>query len=76
MKYLFFLVSLLAVLPLTMGLLFDRRLIRTGILLIFLPLFYFDGTAINFFSHEFYRGTSRGMEVSLIYIMALSVSPF
>ena len=70
MKYLFFFAAVIAILPATVFLLCDRRLIRWGIMMLTLPLCVFDMTAINFFSHETYRGTSRGMEVSLVYIMA------
>ena len=33
----------------------------------------FNASAINFFSHETYRGTSRGMEISIIYITAAAL---
>ena len=33
----------------------------------------FQATAINFLSHEFYHGTARGMEVSLVYLLALAI---
>ena len=70
MKYLLFAAAVIGILPMTVFLICDRRMIRLSVLGLILPLLAFDGTAINFFSHETYRGTSRGMEVSLVYIMA------
>jgi O-antigen ligase len=70
MKYLFFAAAILGILPMTVFLICDRRMIRLSVLGLILPQLAFDGTAINFFSHEAYRGTSRGLEVSLVYIMA------
>ena len=73
MKYLFFFSALLAILPSTVLLLCNRKWIRWSTLGLTLPLLMFNSTAINFFSHEFYRGTSRGMEVSIIYIIAFTI---
>ena len=70
MKYFFFIAAVVGILPATVFLLCDRRLIRWGIMLLTLPLCFFDTTAINFFSRETYRGTSRGLEISLVYILA------
>ena len=33
----------------------------------------YQATAINFFSHEEYRGSSRGMEVSIVYLLAFAL---
>ena len=71
MKYLFFTAAVLGILPAVIFLLCDRRWIRWTTLGLFLPLLMFDSTAINFFSHATYRGTARGMEISLIYIVAV-----
>lgn len=62
---------MVGILPGVVFLLYDRRWIRWATLGLSLPLLMFNSTAINFFSHETYRGTSRGMEVSLIYIVAV-----
>lgn len=70
MKYLFFIAALIGILPATIFLLCDRRLIRWSVTMLLLPLCFYEATSITFFSHESYRGTSRGMEVSLVYIMA------
>ena len=71
MKYLFFFAAVAAVFPAVMALLCERKWIRWTVLGLSLPLNLFNATAINFFSHELYRGTSRGMEISIIYIVAV-----
>ena len=73
MKYLLFTFAVIGILPLMVLLIRDRRLIRWAVWGLLLPLVSFNSTSINFFSHEHYRGTSRGMEVSLIYIAALTL---
>ncbi|MBO4303312.1 MAG: O-antigen ligase family protein [Lentisphaeria bacterium] len=73
MKYIFFCTAILAILPGTVILLCRRPWIRWAMLGLNLPLVMFNTTSINFFSHEFYRGTSRGMEISLIYLVALII---
>lgn len=51
----------------------DRRLLTVAIfLMMFIPVI-FDLTAVNFFSMETYRGTARGMEISSVYLAALTV---
>ena len=70
MKYLFFFAAMAGIAPMVVLMLCDRRWIRWFMLGLTLPLLVFNSTAINFFSHETYRGTARGMEVSLIYIIA------
>ena len=73
MKYLFFFSALFFVLPVTVALLCERRWIRWVMPGLLLPMLVFNQTAINFFSHETYRGTSRGMEISFIYIIAFII---
>ncbi len=73
MKYLFFIAAILAILPSTVMLLCNRRLFRWAVLGLTVPLVLFNSTAINFFSNEDYRGTSRGMEISIIYITAFII---
>lgn len=51
----------------------NRRWIRWGIYGMLLGLYLFEETSISFFSHEFYRVTSRGMEISLLYILAFAI---
>ena len=71
MKYLFFISAVLGILPAVTILICERYLIRLVPLGLILPLWVFNKTAINFFSKEEYRGTSRGLEVSIIYIVAV-----
>ena len=73
MKYLFFLIALLGVLPLAYLLTLKRSMMQYAIMGVILPVMMFNQVSINFFSHEFYRGTSRGMEVSLVYLLALAM---
>ena len=73
MKYLFFTAAMMAILPATVALLCERAWIRWAVPMLILPLLVFNGTAINFFSEEFYRGTARGMEISIIYITAFTI---
>ena len=73
MKYLFFTAAVLGIIPATVFMVCSRKFIRWGILGLILPLTIFNATAINFFSREDYRGTSRGLEISLIYIVAAAL---
>lgn len=73
MKYLFFGAAVAGIAPAVMLMICDRRWVRWFAFALTLPFLMFNATAINFFSHETYRGTSRGMEISLIYIIALSI---
>ena len=73
MKYLLFISAVLGMLPSVMILVCERYLIRFATLGLMLPLVLFNQTAINFFSKETYRGTARGMEISIVYIVALII---
>ena len=73
MKYLFFISAVLGMLPAVMILVCERYLIRLATLGLILPLVVFNKTSINFFSKEAYRGTSRGLEISIIYIVAVII---
>ena len=73
LKYLFFIAALLAMLPTAVVLLCERAWVRWTMLGLFLPLLIFDFTALNFFSHEYYRGTARGLEISLVYLVAATL---
>ena len=73
MKYLIFFIAFLGVLPLGYILTTNRKYMRYAILGVILPAMMFNQVSINFFSHETYRGTSRGMEVSLVYLIALAM---
>ena len=73
MKYLIFLITMLGVLPLGYILTLNRKYMRYAVYAVILPVMMFNQVSINFFSHETYRGTSRGMEVSLVYLLALAM---
>ena len=73
MKYLIFLIAFIGVLPLGYMLTLNRKYMRWAFLAVLLPVMMFNQVSINFFSHETYRGTSRGMEVSLVYLIALAM---
>ena len=73
MKYLIFLIAFMGILPLGYILTLNRKYMRCAFLAVLLPVMIFNQVSINFFSHETYRGTSRGMEVSLVYLVALAM---
>ena len=73
MKYLIFFLTFLGVLPLGYMLTLNRKFMRWAFFAVSLPVMMFNQVSINFFSHETYRGTSRGMEVSLVYLIALAM---
>ena len=73
MKYLIFTAVLCSVPLMSAVLAVDKRMMRLAMWGLLFPLLLLDSTAINFFSFEDYRGTSRGMEVSVIYLIALAV---
>ena len=73
MKYLIFFIAFLGVLPLGYILTLNRKYMRYAFLAVLLPVMMFNQVSINFFSHETYRGTSRGMEVSLVYLIAVAM---
>ena len=73
MKYAVFFMALLGVPPLAVILSFNRSLAKYVVWAMVGALAVYQSTAINFFSHEEYRGSARGMEVSVVYLLALSL---
>ena len=73
MKYLLFFIAFASVLPLGYILTLNRKCMRYAFFAVLLPVMIFNQVSINFFSHETYRGTSRGMEISLVYLVALAM---
>lgn len=73
MKYAVFFLALLGVPPLAAILSFNKGWIKYAIWIMIGALAVYQNTAINFFSHEEYRGSSRGMEVSIVYLLALAL---
>ena len=73
MKYAVFFLALLAMPPLGVALSFNRRWMKYATWAMIGALAVYQGTAINFFSYEEYRGSSRGMEVSIVYLLAFAL---
>ena len=73
MKYLIFFITMLGILPLGYILTLNGKYMRYAVYAVILPVMMFNQVSINFFSCETYRGTSRGMEVSLIYLIAVAI---
>ena len=73
MKYVVFSVAALGVFPLAGLLYFNRRWMRYASWAMLAALAVYQSTAINFFSYEKYRGSSRGMEVSVVYLLAAAI---
>ena len=73
MKYLIFFITFMGILPLGYILTMNRKYMRYAFFAVSLPVMMFNQVSINFFSHETYRGTARGMEVSLVYLIALAM---
>ena len=73
MKYVVFSVAALGVLPLAFMLFLDRRLLKYVVWAMFAALCLYIPTSINFFSNESYRGSARGMEVSVIHLLSLAL---
>ena len=73
MKYVVFFVALLGMPPFGIVLSLNRRWMKFAIWAMIGALAVYQGTAINFFSHEEYRGSSRGMEVSIVYLFAFAL---
>ncbi len=73
MKYVVFTVAALGVPPLAVLLSFGRTWMKYAVWAMIGALAVYQNTAINFFSHEHYRGSSRGMEVSVVYLLAAAI---
>ena len=73
MKYLIFTIALLGVPPLTFLLHLNQRWVKYIFWLMILAMTVYISTSINFFSHEDYRGSARGMEISFIHLLSISV---
>ena len=73
MKYVVFTIAALGVAPLAFALFLNRRWMKYAVWAMIAALTAYQGTAINFFSHEEYRGSARGMEVSVVYLIAAAI---
>ena len=73
MKYVVFAMAALGVPPLSVLLCLNRKWMKYAFWGMVAAMAVYQGTSINFFSHEFYPGTARGMEVSLIYLLDVAI---
>ena len=73
MKYLIFFIAFLGVVPLGYVLTMNRKYMHYAFLAVSLPVMMFDKVSINFLSHEKYRGTALGIEISLVYLIATAM---
>ena len=73
MKYAVFAIAMMGVPPLAFIISLNRSWMKYAIWAMIAALAAYQATAINFFSNEWYRGTSRGMEVSVIYLFAAAM---
>ena len=65
MKYAVFAIAMMGVPPLAVVISMNKAWMKYAVWAMIAALAVYQGTAINFFSNEHYRGTSRGMEVSV-----------
>ena len=73
MKYLVFLIALSGIPPLIFLLHINRDWMKYMFWLMVMAMCLYISTSINFFSHEDYRGSARGMEVSFIHLLSFTV---
>ncbi len=73
MKYAVFALACLGLIPAAVWCAMRPRLFAWAAVFLFLPILVYQPTSINFLSSEWYRGTSRGMEVSLVYLVAFAL---
>ena len=73
MKYAVFAVAAIGTIPLAVVLSANLNWMKYAFWGMVAAMCLYQQTAINFFSNEFYRGSARGMEVSLIYLLAFAI---
>ena len=73
MKYVVFAFAVFGVPPLALLLWVNLRWARYVIWGMVVAFCLYQATAINFFSHEEYTGSARGMEVSLIHLLSFAL---
>lgn len=72
-KFIVFFAAAAAMIPLGIAASFNTRLLRALAFALPLPMAAYSQSAVNFFSMEWYRGSARGMEVSLMYLIAFAM---
>ncbi len=73
MKYAVFAIAALGVPPLAFLLYINKKWLGYLLAVIAVALCFYIPTSINFYSHEHYRGSARGMEISLVHLLALAM---
>ena len=73
MKYALFWAALAFVPVLAAVLAMNKRWTGWAFYGMLVGLYMYESTSISFLSHEMYRGTAKGMEVSLLHILALAM---
>ncbi len=73
MKYVIFSLASMAVIPGAFFFAVNKKWLGRMMVLLMIPVLFQRWTAINFDSVEWYRGTVRGFEVSLCYLVAIMV---
>ena len=73
MKYVVFLIAVSGIPPLIFLLHINRKWLKYMFWLMVAAMCLYISTSINFFSHEAYRGSARGMEVSFIHLLSFAV---
>ena len=73
MKYFVFLIALAGIPPLIFLLHINQKWLKYLFWLMIMAMCLYIPTSINFFSNETYRGSARGMEVSLIHLLSFAV---
>jgi len=73
MKYAVFAIAALGTIPLAAVMSVNVRWMKHVFWVMVAAMCLYQQTAINFFSNEFYRGSARGMEVSLLYLLAFAI---
>ena len=73
MKYAVFIAAALGVPPLAFLLYINKSWMRFVLAAIVVALCLYVPTSINFMSHEDYRGSARGMEISLVHLLSISM---
>ena len=73
MKYFVFALAALGVPPLAFLLYINKRWQKYAFWAMMVAMVFYNATSINFLSQEEYRGSARGMEVSVIHLFAFAI---
>ena len=73
MKYAIFALTCIGLVPVAFWCSVSRRSLAMLAAMLFVPMVVYVNTSINPISFEDYRGTARGYEISLVYLVALTI---